>query len=83
MMQRLLGSDVLHVGTFPAAERSAGGGDHKLGDFGVGSGAQGLPDGGMLGIDRLIWFSRTCALNSRCPPTTTDSLLANASWNRP
>ena len=53
MMQRLLGSDVLHVGTFPAAERSAGGGDHKLGDFGVGSGAQGLPDGGMLGIDRV------------------------------
>ena len=28
----------------------------------------------------LIWFSRTCALNSRCPPATTDSLLANASW---
>lgn len=28
----------------------------------------------------LICLSRTCALNSRCPPATTDSLLANASW---
>ncbi len=28
----------------------------------------------------LIWCPRTCESNSRCPPATTDSLLAKANW---
>jgi len=53
VVQGLLRRDIAHPVARPSSERASRRGDDQLADLTVRAGAQGLPDRGMLGIDRI------------------------------